>query len=77
MKILVTGANGYLGSGIVEVILNTGNEVVASDFKVDHIDDRAEKKPCNLLEIENGEMDLFIILMRILMTFLSTSILLN
>ncbi len=53
MKILVTGANGYLGSGIVEVILNTGNEVVASDFKVDHIDDRAEKKPCNLFEIEN------------------------
>lgn len=53
MKILVTGANGYLGSGIVEVILNIGNEVVASDFKVDHIDDRAEKKPCNLFEIEN------------------------
>lgn len=53
MKILVTGANGYLGSGIVESILNTGNEVVAADFKVDHIDDRAEKKACNLFEVEN------------------------
>ena len=53
MRILVTGANGYLGSGIVEAILNTGKDVVAADFKVDHIDDRAEKKACNLFEVEN------------------------
>lgn len=53
MKILVTGANGYLGSGIVEAILNNGNEVVAVDFKTDHVDDRAEKRTCNLFEIEN------------------------
>lgn len=53
MKILVTGANGYLGSGIVKAILDRGNEVVAADFKVDQIDDRAEKKACNLFEIEN------------------------
>lgn len=53
MKILVTGANGYLGSGVVEAILNTGNDVIAADFKVDHIDERAEKKACNLFEIEN------------------------
>ena len=33
MKILVTGANGYLGSGIVKAILDSGNEVVAADFK--------------------------------------------
>lgn len=53
MKILVTGANGYLGSGIVEDILNNGNEVVAVDFKLDRVDDRAEKVACNLFEIEN------------------------
>lgn len=53
MKVLVTGANGYLGSGIVKNILDKGNEVVAADFKVDHIDNRAEKKVCNLFEIEN------------------------
>lgn len=53
MKILVTGANGYLGSGIVEAILNSDNEVIAADFKVDHIDDRAEKKACNLFKIDN------------------------
>lgn len=52
MKVLVTGANGYLGSGIVKKILEKGHAVVAADFKVDHIDDRAEKKSCNLFEIE-------------------------
>ena len=33
MKILVTGANGYLGVGIVKAILDSGNDVVAVDFK--------------------------------------------
>lgn len=53
MKVLVTGANGYLGSGIVEAILNSGNDVVAVDFKVDHIDNRAIKKSCDIFELEN------------------------
>lgn len=52
MKILVTGANGYLGSGIVKAILDNGNEVVATDFSIEQIDDRAVKKKCNLFEIE-------------------------
>jgi nucleoside-diphosphate-sugar epimerase len=54
MKILVTGANGYLGQGIVKAILDNGNEVVAADFKTDRVDDRAEKKACNLFEVENS-----------------------
>ena len=53
MKILVTGANGYLGSGIVKHVLDNGNEVVAADFKVDHIDPRAELVECNLFDIDN------------------------
>ena len=53
MKILVTGANGYLGSGIVKAILDGGNEVVATDFRNTNIDDRAVAMPCNLFEIEN------------------------
>lgn len=52
MKILITGANGYLGQGVVKHILNLGHEVIATDFTVDHIDDRAEKRACNLFEIE-------------------------
>lgn len=53
MKILVTGANGYLGQGIVKAILEHGNQVIAVDFNVNHVDERAEKVPCNLFEIEN------------------------
>lgn len=53
MRILVTGANGYLGTGIVEAILNSGNEVIAVDFNTDHVDSRAKKVACNLFEIKN------------------------
>ena len=53
MKILVTGANGYLGQGIVKHILDTGNEVVAADFSVEQIDDRADKIACNLFEVDD------------------------
>ncbi len=52
MKILVTGANGYLGQGIVRAILESGNDVVATDFKTNWIDDRAEKIDADLFEIE-------------------------
>ena len=53
MKILVTGANGYLGQGIVRHILDCGHEVVASDFGDERIDKRAQKMVCNLFEIED------------------------
>lgn len=53
MKILVTGANGYLGSGIVEKLLDMGQKVVAVDFKVNNIDNRAEKFECDLFGIDN------------------------
>lgn len=52
MKILVTGANGYLGQGIVKGILNKGHDVIAADFSNQYVDDRAEKKDCNLFEVE-------------------------
>lgn len=53
MKILITGANGYLGTGIVNAILEKGHEVVATDFKVDHIDDHAQKVACNVFDVED------------------------
>lgn len=43
MKILVTGANGYLGQGVVKALLDNGHSVVAADFKTNYVDDRAEK----------------------------------
>lgn len=53
MKILVTGANGYLGQGIVKHILDCGHEVVAVDFKTDHIDERADRREVDLFSIED------------------------
>lgn len=51
MKVLVTGANGYLGQGIVKHILAYGVDVVAADFQVDCVDDRADKRACDLFSI--------------------------
>ncbi len=53
MKILVTGANGYLGQGIVKHILDCGHDVVAADFSVDCVDNRAKRIACNLFEVED------------------------
>lgn len=53
MKILVTGANGYLGQGIVKAILDKGAEVIAADFKTNNIDERAEKVECDLFSIKD------------------------
>ena len=53
MKILVTGANGYLGQGIVKELLERGHFVIATDFKTQNIDNRAKKVECNLFEEES------------------------
>ena len=41
MKILITGANGYLGKGVVRQLLNENYNVIATDFKDNFIDKRA------------------------------------
>lgn len=53
MKILVTGAGGYLGQGIVTALLNLGETVVATDLNVDLIDKRADRIACDLFSIES------------------------
>ena len=53
MRILVTGANGYLGQGIVRHILDCGHEVIAADFKTDNVDERAKKMACDLFAVED------------------------
>lgn len=52
MKILVTGANGYLGQGVVSQLLDSGHEVIATDLKTDNIDERAKKISVNLFELK-------------------------
>lgn len=53
MKILVTGANGYLGQGVVKAFLDRGADVVAADLKLDLVDDRAQKCQADLFGIDD------------------------
>lgn len=51
MKILVTGANGYLGRGVVAQLHAMGHTVIAADFKTDQVCDGVDKRPCDLFRI--------------------------
>lgn len=42
MKILVTGANGYIGARVVKQLCDYGVEVIATDFNNSNIDNRAK-----------------------------------
>lgn len=53
MKVLVTGANGYLGQGIVKAIIERGHDVIAADYSTRYVDSRAERMECDLFSIEN------------------------
>lgn len=41
MKILVTGANGYIGSKVVKALCDLNQDVIATDLSCSHIDNRA------------------------------------
>lgn len=53
MKVLVTGANGYLGVGIVKQLLDDGHTVVATDIALDKCDKRAQLYECDLFGIDD------------------------
>lgn len=53
MRILVTGASGYLGRGIVNELLNRKHEIIASDLSSDFIDERATYIAGNIFDIKD------------------------
>lgn len=55
MKVLVTGANGYIGSHAVAALLDAGHEVIAVDFNNNRIDNRASFINMDIYE-EDGNM---------------------
>jgi dTDP-4-dehydrorhamnose reductase len=55
-KVLVTGANGYIGRHVVSALLDMGHEVIASDFSFDGVDERAVKSEVPLF---SGDEDIY------------------
>lgn len=53
MKILVTGANGYVGTGVVKQLIEDGHEVIATDFLTNYIDERAKAVATDLFSVDD------------------------
>lgn len=66
MKILVTGANGYLGTGVVKQLCDDGVKVIAAcHSRTDIVDQRAEIRKCDIFALDNpyeelGEPDILL-----------------
>ena len=56
MKVLVTGANGYIGRHVVISLLDKGADVIACDIVTNDVDVRAERKMINLFELPEGNV---------------------
>ncbi len=57
MKVLVTGANGYIGRHVVSSLLDNGHEVIACDLRVDGIDNRARCIEDNIFAGSDGAFE--------------------
>ena len=59
MKILVTGANGYIGSKVVKTLCDYNINVIATDFQNNNIDNRALFISTNIFEKKDNWFDFF------------------
>lgn len=65
MKVLVTGAGGYIGRHVVKYLLDDNIEAIANDFNDERLDKRAIINTTNIFEVDNpykvlGEPDVCI-----------------
>ncbi|MFN2925949.1 NAD-dependent epimerase/dehydratase family protein [Lachnospiraceae bacterium YH-ros2228] len=56
MKVLITGAAGYMGRHVVKAFLNAGHDVYVSDFQFKGIDERATRVD---IPIFSGDKDIY------------------
>lgn len=56
MKVVVTGAGGYIGRHVVKYLLNHGHKVIAVDLAHKGVDERAEYSSTDIF---SGEKDVF------------------
>lgn len=59
MKILVTGANGYIGSKVVKQLCDMNVDVIATDFNNTYIDSRATYISANIFESKDNWFEYF------------------
>ena len=53
MKVLLTGANGYLGKGVLKALSQTNNRIVATSRRFDTFIDNVTYRAANLFEIDD------------------------
>jgi len=59
MKVLVTGANGYIGSKVVKALCDDDVEVIATDLKSNNIDSRAKYVEADIFQKNDNWFEFF------------------
>lgn len=53
MKVLVTGANGYIGQGVVSQLIQDGHQVIATDLNCNHLNYPCKKVECDIFSLSD------------------------
>ena len=57
-RVLVTGANGYIGTHVVQELLRRGYDAVACDLRLDHVPEAAERLSVDIFDADTDVFEL-------------------